>query len=396
MPSDNDRLLMMSKGKIVGCGCLIIVIYLVLFFMCRSQSPESYVMEMIPPVVVVLLLVWKESAWMKGLVVVLFPMVGYYVLCYNNIPGPLEAYNMDKPVNVLSHFHDSWRYYWVMEYLDRVVWRWGIISVVIIVICKACLKVKQRWSSGEHLMLFLILVSALFLGCNNVNKRIDNGLNSHEDTVEFVATTDSFVKAVNQRELYERKKTELHNQMISCCSNKQEKELVNIEWTAYENVEKQMMKIASNLGHLLCWGGVSGPACVTNSMYSQIVEARIDMYMSLVEVKSDSIPDINGAYYAPTEKFFLDCMDSTLAKAEMVMVDDDETDTRFIDDEDRRHFIETLEETKNAVMELKALILIWKDALLRLEFFVSHIPYENYVERLASQMLIRWACAASD
>lgn len=353
-------------------------------------------MGMIPPVVVVLLLAWKEPAWVKGLVAVLLPVVGCYVLYHNDIPGPLEAYNMDKPVNVLSHFHDSWRYYWVMEYLDRVVWRWGIISVVIIVICKACLKVKQRWSSGEHLMLFLILVSALFLGCNNVNKRIDNGLNSHEDTVEFVATTDSFVKAVNQRELYERKKTELHNQMISCCSNKQEKELVNTEWTAYENVEKQMMKIASNLGHLLCWGGVSGPACVTNSMYSQIVEARIDMYMSLVEVKSDSIPDINGAYYTPTEKFFLDCMDSTLAKAEMVMVDDDETDTRFIDDEDRRHFIETLEETKNAVMELKALILIWKDALLRLEFFVSHIPYENYVERLASQMLIRWACAASD
>ena len=38
--------------------------------------------------------------------------------------GPVEAYNMDKPVKVLSHFHDSWRYYWVMEYLDRGAWRW--------------------------------------------------------------------------------------------------------------------------------------------------------------------------------------------------------------------------------------------------------------------------------
>lgn len=396
MPSDNDRLLMMSKGKVVGCGCLIIVIYLVLLMMCRLQSPESYVMEMIPLVVVVLLFVWKEPAWVKGLVVVLFPMVGYYVLCHNDIPGPLEAYNMDKPVSVLSHFHDSWRYYWVMEYLDRVVWRWGIISVVIIVICKACLKVKQRWSSGEHLMLFLILVSALLLGCNNVNKRIDNGLNSHEDTVEFVAMTDSFVKAVNQRELYEKKKTELHNQMNSHCSNNEEKEQVNKEWTAYENVERQMRIIASNLGHLLCWGGVSGPAYVTNSMYSQIVEARIDMYVSLVEVKSDSIPDINGAYYAPTEKFFLDCLDSTLVKAEMVMVDDDVTDSRFIDDKDRQHFIEMLIETKNAVKELKTLIHIWKDALLRSEFLMSHIPHENCIERLASQMLTRWACAVSD
>ena len=98
---------MMSKGKIVGCGCLIIVIYLVLLMMCRLQSPESYVMEMIPPVVAVLLLIWRESAWMKGLVVLLLPMVGYYVLCHNDIPGPLEAYNMDKPVKVLSHFHDS-------------------------------------------------------------------------------------------------------------------------------------------------------------------------------------------------------------------------------------------------------------------------------------------------
>ena len=32
---------------------------------------------------------------------------------------------MDKPVKVLSHFHDSWRYYWVMEYLDRGAWRWA-------------------------------------------------------------------------------------------------------------------------------------------------------------------------------------------------------------------------------------------------------------------------------
>ena len=29
--------------------------------------------------------------------------------------GPVEAYNMDKPVKVLSHFHDSWRYYCVKE-----------------------------------------------------------------------------------------------------------------------------------------------------------------------------------------------------------------------------------------------------------------------------------------
>ena len=75
MPSDNDRLLMMSKGKSIGCGRLMIVIYLVLFLMCRLQSPESYVMEMIPPVVVVLLLVWRESGWMKGLVAVLLPVI---------------------------------------------------------------------------------------------------------------------------------------------------------------------------------------------------------------------------------------------------------------------------------------------------------------------------------
>lgn len=94
---------------------------------------------------------------------------------------------------------------------------------------------------------FGVLLSVLLLGCNNVNKRIDNGLNSHEDAVVFVAATGSFVEAVNQSELYERKKTELHNQMISCSSNKQEKELVDKEWTAYENVERQMMKIATNL-----------------------------------------------------------------------------------------------------------------------------------------------------
>ncbi|UKK53046.1 hypothetical protein [Prevotella sp. E2-28] len=157
-----------------------------------------------------------------------------------------------------------------------------------------------------------------------------------------------------------------------------------------------MIKIVSNLGHLLCWGGVSGPAYVTNSMYSQIVEARIDMYKTLVEVKLDSIPNVSGAFYTPTEKFFFDCMDSTMVKAAKVMGDDDEIDSRFRDDEDRQSFNETLEETKSAVKELKFLILIWRDALLKSKFFESHTPCEDSIERLASQMLIRWTCAVSE
>jgi len=247
-------------------------------------------------------------------------------------------------------------------------------------------------------LLFFMFASIMLLGCNNADKGGCNNLNSPDDTmcVDSVATTDSFVEAVNQSELYERKKTELHNQMILCCSNEREKELVDKEWTAYENVEKQMIKIVSNLGHLLCWGGVSGPAYVTNSMYSQIVEARIDMYKTLVEVKQDSIPNVNGAFYTPTEKFFFDCMDSTMVKAAKVMEDDDEIDSRFRDDEDRQSFNETLEETKSAVKELKALVLIWRDTLQKSKFFESHTPSEDSIERLASQMLIRWTCAVSE
>lgn len=84
---------------------------------------------------------------MKGLVAVLFPVVGYYVLYHNDIPGPLEAYNMDRPVDVLSHFHDSWRYYWVMEYLDRVAWRWCIVSVIFIILRKVFFLARRR--NGE-------------------------------------------------------------------------------------------------------------------------------------------------------------------------------------------------------------------------------------------------------
>ena len=80
---------------------------------------------------------------MKGLVAVLFPAVGCCVLYHNDIPGPLEAYNMDRPVDVLSHFHNSWRYYWVMEYLDRVVWRWSVASVVIIILHKVYIRAKR-------------------------------------------------------------------------------------------------------------------------------------------------------------------------------------------------------------------------------------------------------------
>lgn len=243
-------------------------------------------------------------------------------------------------------------------------------------------------------MLFLMLASVLLLGCINANKRESEDLNPQED--ESVVATDSFVEAVNQSELYKRKKADLYAQMISCCSNEREKELVDKEWTAYENVERQMIKIVSNLGHLLCWGGVSGPAYVTNSMYSQIVEARIDMYKTLVEVKLDSIPNVNGAFYTPTEKFFFDCMDSTVVKAAKVMEDDDSIDSRFRDDEDRQHFFEMLEETKSAVEELRTLISIWKDTILKSDFFMSHTHCKDCVERLASEMLIRWTCAVCD
>ena len=67
--------------------------------------------------------------------------------------GPVEAYNMDKPVKVLSHFHDSWRYYWVMEYLDRVVWRWGVVSVIFIILRKVFFLARRRngGTSGKAL-----------------------------------------------------------------------------------------------------------------------------------------------------------------------------------------------------------------------------------------------------
>lgn len=244
-------------------------------------------------------------------------------------------------------------------------------------------------------LLFFMFASIMLLGCNNANRREGEGLNSQEDsaTMESVVATDSFVEAVNQSELYERKKTELHNQMILCCSNDREKEQVDKEWTAYENVERQMAKIASNLGNLLFWGGVSGPAYFANDMYRQVVEARIKMYQNLVEVKLDSILNIDDAYYVPTEEFFFDCMDSTVVKAAKVMEDDDSIDSRFRDDEDRQHFFEMLEETKSAVKELRTLISIWKNTIVKSDFFMSHTHCKDCVERLASEMLIRWACA---
>ena len=250
---------------------------------------------------------------------------------------------------------------------------------------------KLNWS-------FWVLLSVLLLGCSNANKRGGEGLNSQEGTtcMESVAATDSFVEAVNQSELYERKKADLYAQMISCCSNEREKKQVEKEWTAYENVENQMAKIASNLGNLLFWGGVSGPAYFANDMYRQVVEARIKMYQNLVEVKQDSIPNINDAYYVPTEKFFFDCMDSTVVKAAKVMEDDDSIDSRFRDDEDRQHFFEMLEETKSAVEELRTLISIWKDTILKSELFMSHTHCKDCGERLASEMLIKWACAVSE
>ena len=136
--------LQISKGEKGLIGCLAILIYAGLFLICPINSPEFMLMSMLPPIVVVLLLLQHTPRWVKVVVLLVLFAVGIYELFYNDIKGPLEFFNIDRPVSAYDNFHGSWRYYWIMCYLNGVAWKWGLSSVFFLL----CYKIWNKWFKG--------------------------------------------------------------------------------------------------------------------------------------------------------------------------------------------------------------------------------------------------------
>ena len=174
--------------------------------------------------------------------------------------------------------------------------------------------------------------------------------------------------------------------MISHCSSQQEREQIYMEWDSYKQLEEKFFMIVTNLANMYNWGGNAG-GLIASDCRLQATKARLEMYRALLAIVENSPSENAGAHKVIAKKNLSDSLDAAVKRAKAVLDEDDEIDSRFMDDEHKQRFIETLEDTKADAKELPQLIPTWKDSMLKSEFFKPN----NSVERVVSKMLLEWA-----
>ncbi len=181
----------------------------------------------------------------------------------------------------------------------------------------------------------------------------------------------------------------LLSQMISHCSNLQEKEQVYKEWDSYKQLEEKFFMIVTNLANMYNWGGNAGGLIASDSRL-QATKARLEMYRTLLAIVEESPSENAGPHKVIAKKNLSDNLEVAIKRAKAVLDEDDEIDSRFIDEEHKQRFMETLEDTKADAEELTQLIPAWKNSMLKSAFFTSHKTPDNSVERVVSKMLLEW------
>lgn len=149
-------------------------------------------------------------------------------------------------------------------------------------------------------------------------------------------------------------------------------------------------QIAANL-FLLQGSAVTNFSQTLPLPQSQATKARLEMYRALLAIVENYPCEYAGTHKVIAKKNLSDSLDAAIKRAKAVLNEDDEVDSRFMDEEHKQRFIETLEDTKADAKELPQLISAWKDSMLKSEFFMSHITPNNSVERVVSKMLQEWA-----
>ena len=99
---------------------------------------------MLPPIAIVGLMLRKTPTWVKVIVGVWLVVVAVFVLFNNSIYGPLMFAIHDRPVDIPAQFLHSWRFYWMLNYLNELFWDWGIMSVIFLIGYKGLIKLVRR------------------------------------------------------------------------------------------------------------------------------------------------------------------------------------------------------------------------------------------------------------
>ena len=180
--------------------------------------------------------------------------------------------------------------------------------------------------------------------------------------------------------------------VISSCEKEEAKELVYQEWTMYEQMLEKIGLIASNMVCLNYWGGsITGP--LGTASYLQILNSRMDMYKTILDIIEGQRWDNSGVPLPNAERFLFDCCTTTI---ERIVKESDEFYSEYEGKEPERSFYEPIHETKVTIEELRPIIKKWIILMDKVDDALTHDGNRHSIERAASYMLMKWASIVTE
>ena len=255
-------------------------------------------------------------------------------------------------------------------------------------------KKEEKWMT-EYRSKLCAFYDSHRLGCDTISDyaKADSVLNEGARLVELDgdwSTMGTIVKNSVKLTFDRCREYGLLSQVINGCENQEAKEVVFKEWSLYELVLDKMMTMAADMVNLNYWGGsITGP--LRTGAYLEVSQTRREMYQKIVDMIEDDSWDATGVYLNYAEKLFYDCSQETLR-----LLVDDAIQEDFLTNEQRRMYDETVQETQTVIIEMRPLTKEWVGAVREMgKGLLSIGDNDQYVERAASYMLIKWASIVS-
>ena len=201
-------------------------------------------------------------------------------------------------------------------------------------------------------------------------------LGSHWSTMEMIVNNSTEFTYDRCREYG------LLTQVINSCESEEAKNLVYQEWSLYERMLKKIGLIASNMVSLNYWGGsIAGP--MRTGSYLQILNSRIEMYQTILDIIKGEGWDATGVYLENAERFLFDCCTTSVKRVA--------GESDLYDKESEEEFIKTVEETNVAIRKLQPVVSEWIVIMDKVDNELTHDGSRHSAERAASFMLMKWA-----
>lgn len=219
-------------------------------------------------------------------------------------------------------------------------------------------KKEEKWMADYRSRLAAYYDSSYGKDTLSIIIKADSVLNDGVGLLELDcdrSTMGMIVDNVAQLTLNRCKEYGLLSQLIESCKTNDTKELVYKEWALYEQMLNKIRHIAANMSNLNYWSGsIVGP--LRTASYLHISQSRRDMYQTLLNE--------NEA---------------------------DKCDREYDSEDMHKEFDLTVKETKLVTQELRPIVDEWIVLLDQLDEALTHDNNRHSVERIASNMLIKWA-----